>query len=100
MRFTIIAVALALATTIAGPPARAQSLGFPIPALVPLKTPSNSAVRPGGRYGLAVTPASVAREWSDQLVASLPDPTRLTQSGGVFAVDNGANPLGPKTFEA
>jgi len=108
MRLTAIAVALA--TTIAGSPARAQqadsagALAFPIPPLVPLKTPYNSAVRPGGRYGVATTPRAVATTWALQVTALYPDQARLTQGIGTFAfetpTEGGGGGGGPKTFEA
>src|SRR5262249_22237930 len=99
MRLTPIAVTLALAITIAGPPARAQSLGFPIPAIVPLKAPENSAVRPGGRYGMYTTPRAVATAWSNGVRQSFPDPTRLAQGIGQFLFE-AAPSEAPKTFEA
>jgi len=108
MRLTAIAVALA--TTIAGSPARAQqadsagALAFPIPPLVPLKTPYNSAVRPCGRYGVATTPRAVATTWALQVTALYPDQARLTQGIGTFAfetpTEGGGGGGGPKTFEA
>ncbi|HKV70334.1 MAG TPA: cell surface protein SprA [Gemmatimonadales bacterium] len=106
MRLTAIAVALA--TTIAGSPARAQqadstgALGFPIPPLVPLKAPYNSAVRPGGRYGVATTPRAVGTTWTVQVTALFPDQARLTQGIGTYAFETPteAGGGGPKTFEA
>ncbi|HYL81415.1 MAG TPA: hypothetical protein VEU07_11415, partial [Candidatus Acidoferrum sp.] len=106
MRLTAITVALA--TTIAGSPARAQqadsgsAFGFPIPPVVPLKAPSNSAVRAGGRYGLATTPSSVATAWTVQVTALFPDQARLTQGIGTFAFETPESQggTGPKTFEA
>ena len=99
MRLTPIAVTLALATTIAGPPVRAQSVDFPIPAVVPLNAPYNSAVRPGGRYGIYTTPRSVATTWTTRVEQAFPDPSRLMQGVGLYALENTA-PEAPKTFEA
>ncbi|HEY6784858.1 MAG TPA: hypothetical protein VI159_07890, partial [Gemmatimonadales bacterium] len=99
MRLTPIAVTLALATTIAGPPVRAQSVDFPIPAVVPLNAPYNSAVRPGGRYGIYATPRSVATTWTTRVEQAFPDPSRLAQGIGLYALENAAQEA-PKTFEA
>ena len=106
MRLTAIAVALA--TTIAGSAARAQqadsagALGFPIPVFVPLRAPYNSAVRPGGRFGIATTPAAVATTWVRGVRDLFPDQARLTQGIGTFAFETpeAPGPAGPKTFEA
>ena len=99
MRLTPIAVTLSLATTIAGPPVRAQSVDFPIPAVVPLKAPYNSAVRPGGRYGVYTTPRFVAATWAGQVRESFPDPTRLSQAIGANVFE-AVTPEAQQTFEA
>ncbi|HYK09818.1 MAG TPA: cell surface protein SprA [Gemmatimonadales bacterium] len=99
MRLTPIAVTLALATTIAGHEARAQSLGFPIPAVLPLKAPENSAVRPGGRYGIYTTPRAVATAWATRVREAFADPARLSLGIGAFAFES-ETPEEQKTFEA
>lgn len=107
MRLTPLAVTFAI--TIAGSRARAQvavtdstgGIPFPIPAFVPLSSPYNSAVRPGGRYGPATTPRAVAEAWSAQVLGTLADPNRLSipMSNLVLGTE-AANATAPKVFEA
>jgi len=107
MRRTVTALALVALALV--PPLSAQAPlpdsgavpGFPIPlAFTPLPAPSNSALRPGGRYGPATTPAAVGERWEAGVLATLANPTALHPGAWTLQAPTAENPLGPRTFAA